>query len=452
MSEITTEAGAVRSRLSWVFFAVLIAGILAGGYWILFKRDPLPPEIRIAAGAKGGLYHRLAEQIAIRMQATLGRPVRVLETKGTGENREKLLSGGADVALFQAGGASMDGLAGLAPLYPDAVFVIVRKGSSIRSVDQMSGRAISIGPQGSGTRTMAVGLLAQFGVDPASLKQSERYFADLLTNPDLEGAIVTAGLLNQDLERLMATRQFEILPISDGPALAVRERTISPYTVPRGVFAQGPPVPDRNIPTISTTAMLVSRMDAPPRLVSLVLDAIYRGDLQMDFPIIIEESEAKTRTIYPVHPAARKYHNPYEGLDTLSNFMESMSAGKELLVALGAAIYVIWDQSRRRHLRRQEKEFKVQREKLDAFLNETVQIERRQIGCWEASELRTYLEQVTQLKLDALESLTEEKLREDRMFLIFITQCGGLISKMQNKLLYTTIAGSASPPKDIPGA
>ena len=43
-------------------------------------------------------------------------------------------------------------------------------------------------------------------------------------------------------------------------------------------------------------------------------------------------------------------------------------------------------------------------------------------------------DQVALLKLEALEKLTHEDLRGNRMFLIFLTQCANLISKIQAKL------------------
>src|SRR5687768_13752859 len=166
----------VRRSYTWVFWVVLVVAVLAGGYWLVFKRDPLPAEIRIAAGAKGGLYHKVAEEMAVRMQDKAGRSVRVLETKGTVENKELLLNGEADLAVFQAGAAPMDGLAGLAPLYPDMVFVLARKGSGITSVHQLSGKAVSIGPEGSGMRSLALDILGHFGINPATLRKSELYF------------------------------------------------------------------------------------------------------------------------------------------------------------------------------------------------------------------------------------------------------------------------------------
>jgi len=51
------------------------------------------------------------------------------------------------------------------------------------------------------------------------------------------------------------------------------------------------------------------------------------------------------------------------------------------------------------------------------------------------------LNQVTQIKLMALEELTHEELRGDRVFLIFVTQCSNLINTLQQKINHHDASG-----------
>ena len=48
-----------------------------------------------------------------------------------------------------------------------------------------------------------------------------------------------------------------------------------------------------------------------------------------------------------LHPLSRSYFRPYEGIDLLASFMESLAATKELLFALVAAGYLGWGGYRR---------------------------------------------------------------------------------------------------------
>ena len=71
---------------------------------------------------------------------------------------------------------------------------------------------------------------------------------------------------------------------------------------------------------------------------------------------------------------------------------------------------------------------------LDEFLEETIRIEKAQMKTEDPAELSAYLDEVTSIKLEALEQLSHEDLRGDRTFLIFLTQCANLIAKIQRKL------------------
>jgi TRAP transporter TAXI family solute receptor len=431
-----TAPGESRSRPRWwlralVGVALLLALGLAG--WSAM-RERVPGEVVIASGARGGLYYRLAEALATRMSARLGRPVRVLATNGTAENRERLLRGEAHLGIFQTGAAPLDQIAVLAPLYPDVVHVVARKGRGIASLGDLAGRRVAIGAQGSGMRILALQLLRLHGVGEGQLKGGERYFTELLTDRTLDAAVVTTGVLNPDLARTLADPSLELVPIPNGEALAVHHHFLSPFTIPRAVFGARPAVPPADVPTVTTTAVLVGPTHIHPAVVRAALECLYEEDLRAEFPVLLPASEAKAWPVVRLHEKARAYFDPYEGLDTISGVLESLSAGKELLFTLGAALYLAWTRWRALRERERERAMAKAKERLDFYLNETVRIERAQIGCWDRPMLLGYLAEVTRIKLDALESLTTEDLRGDRLFLIFLTQCASLIQKMQLKL------------------
>ena len=61
-------------------------------------------------------------------------------------------------------------------------------------------------------------------------------------------------------------------------------------------------------------------------------------------------------------------------------------------------------------------------------------IERSQMDETNRERLERHLDDVTLIKLEALEELSHEDLRGDRTFLIFLTQCANLIAKLQVKI------------------
>ena len=205
--------------------------------------------------------------------------------------------------------------------------------------------------------------------------------------------------------------------------------------IPRGLFAEHPAVPSKPIPTIATTAYLVCRNDAPDDLVEAALASIHEESLRLRVPTLIARQEAPQWTSTRMHPVAKRYFNPADHIGTMANVMESLAATKELMFALGAGVYLIWMRWRRL----KEKELQVtldhQKEHLDRFLERTLKIERAQMETDDVDQLRGYLEDVTEIKLQALQELTEEELRGNQVFSIFLDQCSSLMAKIQLKIL-----------------
>lgn len=432
---VPTGAELRRSRRRLAVWFVLTAMLVVGITTFLQRR--LPSTVIIAAGPRMGLYWKFATALAQRLEARTGHPVRLLETQGALDNRDLLLGGKAHLGILQAGAAPATGLAALAPLYPEVVHVLVRANSGIRSLQDLTGRRVSLGGDRSGTRVLAELILKRYGVAVKSEGSHER-FQDLLTDSKLDAAVMTTGILNPDLGGVLRTGKFRLLSLPNAAALALHVRHLSAYTIPPGALSEMPSVPLVPAETVATTAVLVSPAGAPDELVHAALDAMYEGDLVDEIPNLTSRAEARSWSGIHLHPAARAYFNPEEAFDTVSKFLQSASAGKELLVAMFAGVYVLWDRWRRRLRRKDEAEMRAAKERLDHYVSEAVRIERAQIGAWDPPTLRACLDEITLLKLDALESLTHEVLRGDRLFLIFLTQCSGLVDKIQLKLALGT--------------
>jgi len=222
--------------------------------------------------------------------------------------------------------------------------------------------------------------------------------------------------------------------VLDGEALAVTNRFFAPTSIPRGLYGEGPAQPPAVIPTVASRCYLVGPPNVSKRLVNEALTALYEGDLQREIPTIISSHVAERETHMRLHAAAREFHDPYGGIGLLANFMESIAAIKELLFALGAGLYMLWARQRRLREEALKAAVRVQKEHLDALLNETVKIERAQMETADPRTLNDLLNEVTRIKLKALEELTSEELRGDQLFAIFLVQCANLIRKIQSKI------------------
>jgi len=430
MAQVTSS----RIR-TWVTIGVTFLLIVSLLTWFL-QREPVPGRIRIATGAAEGLYFKVGATIQAALEQRIRSSVSLRETDGSAENFRLLVEGDADLALVQGGSVPIENVRVITPLFREFVFVIVRKELDIDSVWELAGRKVCLGPPGSGNRDAALKVLQHFGVDETQLEGETHSSFEVLENDDsVEAAIVAAGIEHPALRRLLATNRFEILPLRSAVALELVHPFFRNVEIPRGLFAEHPSVPAESMPTIATTAYLVCREDASSDLVQATLATIHEESLRLKIPTLIERSEAPRWTATTMHPTAKRYFNPEDDIGAMVNVMEAVVASKELLFAIGAGIYLLWIRWRR--LKEKELEAVVHRQKkrLDQFLTETLQIEKDQAQATDIDQLQELVDAVTRIKLRALQELTEEELRGNQEFSIFLDQCSQLIGRIQLRML-----------------
>jgi TRAP transporter TAXI family solute receptor len=427
----------VRNVAAIVVTTIVVVLVLS---WY-FTRDPLPPSVTLATGERGGQYYKLGTLIKAGLEKRIGRPVIVEPTAGSEANLKQLRSGSVQLAIAQGGSVPLEEVLVVTPLFPELVHVIVRKASGIKTTRDLSGKNVSLGQAGSGTRQTADRILSHLGIDVDQSPDNDAYFVDLLTNPSLDAAIVTAGIKHSDLRQVLGTGEFELLPIDSAAAIAMGDPYLRVAEIPVGLYGSQN-VPPTSVTTLATTAFLIIDGDGQHTLVEEVLGEIHEENLRLVYPNLIDRGEATAWIPTRLHPTARRYFSPADDLDFFTRIMESVVAGKELLVALGFGIYLLWnrwkyfvERERRLAERLQEAEIKEKKERLDVFLAKTMEIEAAHRMTTDVTELEKQLDKVTQTKLEALELFTEEQLRGDQTFRVFLDQCSSLINRIQLRML-----------------
>ena len=422
------RAGRFRMWIAWIMAAVVVVSLVV---WFA-GRDTLPKRITIATAREDGLYHKFADELRFVIEDSgTGLKVELRPTEGSLENAGLLRAGTVDLAILQAGAVDMSGLAVLAPLFHDVVHFVVRRSCGIDSLFELEGHNVSLGPSGSGMRYSAVKILEQHWVDIDKLAKTETAFPDLQDDAEMCAAIVTSGLANPELDELLSSSEFKLLPVPYAEALAVKQPYFQPFSIPAGMY--GPSVPEAAVPTVATMAVLAALENVSNALVGETLSTLYERFPPTQFPTVVRAAEAAAWSTMRLHPAARAYHHPYKGLDVLAEFADAVAGIKELLFALGAGLYLLWNRRQRMREKDRRAKFDAQKDRLNALLEQTVKIEEAQIEAVDSHELKGYLDQVTHVKLRALRELTHEDLRGDRLFSIFLMQCENLSRKIQAK-------------------
>ena len=422
---------------------IIIAGLF--GIRLYITRDKLPCAIRIASGPKGGEYYPFAEKLEEKLNSRLkSRIPRItaknIETAGTMENLRLLKEGVVELALLQSivfpdpDNETSKDISVIAPLFLEPLVVPVKKESDIESLYDLENRSVCTGAKESGTRKTADDLLEFYGLKVKRVDAS--FTADRSSNHEnsCEAGIVVMGLRGPSLRKMGEAVRFLELPYTQ--ALAKSKAFLTEFTLPEGVFARhpSPSLPGKDIQTVAYTALLAVRKDASAALVNEVLSTIYRTDFRVNFPDLFPLKEARDWSEIPLNQTAQEYYNPLRRMEVFATRMEAFAAVKELLFAFLAIAYFIW--LRFHELRKRKERILLQemKDELDGFLRKTMLLDQQQVESESPEELQSIITQITELKIYVLQELTDEKLRADQMFIIFLTQCHNVICKIQSKL------------------
>src|SRR5215510_4959370 len=145
---------------------VVVLSCVVAFQWV----KPAPPSrVVIATGRSDGAYYRYAQLYRERF-AKAGITLDVRETSGSVENIRLLEDprSGVDIAFVQGGTASAatktESLVSLGSLYFEPLWVFSRTAPGPTDLRALRGRRLAVGPEGSGTRAVALTLLAANGI------------------------------------------------------------------------------------------------------------------------------------------------------------------------------------------------------------------------------------------------------------------------------------------------
>ena len=256
--------------------------LAAAGIVITFQfvEPPAPTSFVLATGSEQGAYYAFGKQYQEQL-LEFGIEVEVLVTAGSIENLQRLDDKSADVAFVQGGTVPKPApkhLTGLASLYYEPLWVFLRSGVAADRLSELAGRRIQVGIPGSGTRAVALQLLAENGITEETAELLELKQEDAVSSL-LDGSsdvlFLVASPQSSSVKRLMELDGTAVTLMDIRRALTYERQ--HPYlkmlTVSEGLFDLRRNHPDREVRTVSPTAQLVARDDFHPALVPLLIRA-----------------------------------------------------------------------------------------------------------------------------------------------------------------------------------
>lgn len=267
-------------RLPKVYIAALLLTLV--GFVVAYQYvAPAPPErIAIATGGEAGAYYAFGQRYR-DILARHGIALEVVSTAGSVDNIRRLQdpASGIDIAFVQGGTgtpAEQRQLTSLGSLYFEPLWVFYRRELALEHLSDLRGRRIAVGPEGSGTRMLALQLLRANGIGEAAavlLPLGDREAAAALREQTIDAAFFVVGLGSELIPDLLQTEGVELLSFERAEAYDRRFGFLSDVILPQGAIDLERDVPPARAVLLAPAASLVARPDLHPALIDLLLQA-----------------------------------------------------------------------------------------------------------------------------------------------------------------------------------
>ena len=260
---------------------LLLAALAIWGAVHFMSAAP-PRTLTLSSGPKDSAFETIAQRY-VKILARSGIKLNVVESEGSIENLKRLSDrkSHVDIGFVQSGLAQNDDtgdLVSLGGVFFQPVTIFYRSPKPVLRMSDFLSQRIAIGPEGSGTRFLALALLKLNEIEPGGLTQ-------LL---DLEGEEARRALLRKEVDvifltgdsaapatirEMLHTEGVRLFDFERADAYVRRIPYFHKLVVPAGGFDLGEDLPPTEINMLAPTVEMVVHSGLHPALVDLLIEA-----------------------------------------------------------------------------------------------------------------------------------------------------------------------------------
>lgn len=281
--------------------------------------------VTIATGGASGPYNIIGTSLAEIYAKTFEVNAKTQTTGASVENVNLLTQGKVDMVLALSDvvtdavegkndfKAPITNIQQVAVLYPNVIQLVASEKSGIKNIEDLKGKRIAVGDQGSGTEVNARTLLEGFGITYDDVKVDYLGFADAadaMKAGKIEAAFFSSGLPNSSLLELEQGIKLQMVSINQDKLKEIIKTKpyFKTFEIPAGTYGN-----DKAIPTTAVMNALLIRSDISEddgyKLTKALFDNLdgLKNAHQAASDISLET--AQEGMVAPIHPGAKKYYD-----------------------------------------------------------------------------------------------------------------------------------------------
>lgn len=284
-------------------------------------------SIHFGSADVGGMYYSFANTFSgLASQENPDYKFEVKNTAGSAANLRLLSNHYIELGIAQEdlildayqgsnsfNGKKYDGYKAIASLYTEACQIIVRKDSSIQSLDDLQGKTISIGAKESGTERNAKEILEMSGLTSELVHTVQLDYTNAakeLISGKIDALFCTAGIQTTVIEELSKECEIRFLNISDTclKKLQAAHPCYSRYTIPANTYTGQ----TESIETIGVKSILLASDQLSKDTVSHITAMLFEHAKELKYStsvdLQLDEQTATSGITIPFHPGAIDYY------------------------------------------------------------------------------------------------------------------------------------------------
>jgi TRAP-type uncharacterized transport system substrate-binding protein len=267
-----------------------ISVALAAATWAVlhFVRPAAPSAITISTGPDGSSFQRAAERYA-KAFARNGVTLKPKPSNGSLENLRRLAdpNGDVDVGFVQVGVKLPDPgpeerrreLASLGTVSRQPLYVLVHGSAPPDRLSALAGKRLVVGPEGSGTRVLALALLEANGIEPGGATTMMDLDDDLVGDALEQGYIDAAFLMGDSasprvIRSIVERPGVHVLQLSQIEAYLRKFQDLDRVVIPMGAYDLAHNMPATDLDLVASSVELVARADLHPAISDLLLETM----------------------------------------------------------------------------------------------------------------------------------------------------------------------------------
>jgi TRAP transporter TAXI family solute receptor len=271
----------MTTRLRLIVVGIAVCAFAAFAWWLSGIWSPTPPRtLTMATGPEGGASAVIAQRYR-EVLARAGVEVRLRATAGSVENLSLLRdpASGVGAGFLQAGitsGAESPDLVSLGTVFYEPLWLFHRDTLAGLGLEALHGKRLAIGPEGSGTRVLALRLLGRLGIDEGNtvlLPLASKEAADALIAGTIDFVAIVTSWEAPVVRRLIMTPGIELASFPRADAHVALNPYLNKVVLPAGVADLERNIPPADVVLLAPKSSLVVRRELHPALQYLLLDA-----------------------------------------------------------------------------------------------------------------------------------------------------------------------------------